>query len=158
MKSPNPVNFKAAGLKQPPTKEISASTMSKLRIFKDHAREAKIIVIFVGETTYDLAMLPLSTGGDFIKLAAEFVDSTIVLCHVDYEALPTLDQFAQIIGARIYALDDVPDTTMNPTQMIQFGAYRNRVSLDDYTLVMSGVDVPEAQQDAAEETVVDEDE
>lgn len=142
MKSANPLNYQQAGLEPPVTKEeaISPTSMTKLRIFKDHLNETPIIVILVGTTTFKIESLPVHNQRDFIDVAASLKELEMVLIHVDYELLPKLDLFAQLVGGRIYVLEDVPDLERSPSEMMAIGGYRHRVTLQDYMLLLSGAD------------------
>lgn len=142
MKSANPLNYQQAGLEPPVTKEeaISPTSMTKLRIFKDHLNETPIIVILVGTTTFKIDSLPVHNQRDFIDVAASLKELEMVLIHVDYELLPKLDLFAQLVGGRIYVLEDVPDLERSPSEMMAIGGYRHRVTLQDYMLLLSGAD------------------
>lgn len=142
MKSPNPLNYQQAGLKPPAPKDdaISAMSMTKLRIFKDHLNETPIIVILVGTTTFKIESLPVHNQRDFIGVAAALKELEMVLIHIDYELLPKLDLFAQLLGGRIYVLEDVPDLERSPSEMMAIGSYRHRVTLQDYMLLLSGAD------------------
>lgn len=142
MKSANPLNYQQAGLEPPVTKEeaISPASMTKLRIFKDHLNETPIIVILVGTTTFKIESLPVHNQRDFIDVAASLKELEMVLIHVDYELLPKLDLFAQLVGGRIYVLEDVPDLERSPSEMMAIGGYRHRVTLQDYMLLLSGAD------------------
>lgn len=142
MKSANPLNYQQAGLEPPAPKEevISPMSMTKLRIFKDHLNETPIIVILVGKTTFKLESLPVHNQRDFIDVAASLKELEMVLIHVDYELLPKLDLFAQLVGGRIYVLEDVPDLERSPSEMMAIGGYRHRVTLQDYMLLLSGAD------------------
>lgn len=142
MKSANPLNYQQAGLEPPAVKDdgISAASMTKLRIFKDHLNETPIIVILVGTTTFKIDSLPVHNQRDFIDVAASLKELEMVLIHVDYELLPKLDLFAQLLGGRIYVLEDVPDLERSPSEMMAIGGYRHRVTLQDYMLLLSGAD------------------
>ncbi|UBF42562.1 hypothetical protein [Cystovirus CAP4] len=142
MKSANPLNYQQAGLEPPVPKDdaISATSMTKLRIFKDHLNETPIIVILVGTTTFKIESLPVHNQRDFIDVAASLKELEMVLIHVDYELLPKLDLFAQLLGGRIYVLEDVPDLERSPSEMMAIGGYRHRVTLQDYMLLLSGAD------------------
>lgn len=142
MKSANPLNYQQAGLEPPAPKEeaISPTSMTKLRIFKDHLNETPIIVILVGTTTFKLESLPVHNQRDLIDVAASLKELEMVLIHVDYELLPKLDLFAQLVGGRIYVLEDVPDLERSPSEMMAIGGYRHRVTLQDYMLLLSGAD------------------
>lgn len=142
MKSANPLNYQQAGLEPPTAKDdgISAASMTKLRIFKDHLNETPIIVILVGTTTFKIDSLPVHNQRDFIDVAASLKELEMVLIHVDYELLPKLDLFAQLLGGRIYVLEDVPDLERSPSEMMAIGGYRHRVTLQDYMLLLSGAD------------------
>lgn len=142
MKSTNPLNYQQAGLEPPAKKEdaISPTSMTKLRIFKDHLNETPIIVILVGTTTFKLESLPVHNQRDLIDVAASLKELEMVLIHVNYELLPKLDLFAQLIGGRIYVLEDVPDVERSPSEMMAIGGYRHRVTLQDYMLLLSGAD------------------
>ena len=142
MKSANPLNYQQAGLEPPAPKDdaISATSMTKLRIFKDHLNETPIIVILVGTTTFKIESLPVHNQRDFIDVAASLKELEMVLIHVDYELLPKLDLFAQLLGGRIYVLEDVPDLERSPSEMMAIGGYRHRVTLQDYMLLLSGAD------------------
>lgn len=159
MKSPTTINYQEAGMKPPAKVEVSAASMTKLRIFKDHLNETPIVIILVGSTPYELDSLPLSSKGDFIKLGAALDVNEIVLCHADYLVLPQLDLFTQIVGARIYVLDDVPDLERSPSEMMAIGSYRHRVSLEDFTLLLEGKDkdLPEVDPLTSPDTAIDED-
>lgn len=142
MKSANPLNYQQAGLEPPVPKdnEIPATSMTKLRIFKDHLNETPIIVILVGTTTFKIDALPVNNQRDLIDVAASLKELEMVLIHVDYELLPKLDLFAQLVGGRIYVLEDVPDLERSPSEMMAVGGYRHRVTLQDYMLLLSGAD------------------
>lgn len=142
MKSANPLNYQQAGLEPPAVKDdgISSASMTKLRIFKDHLNETPIIVILVGTTTFKIDSLPVNNQRDFIDVAASLKELEMVLIHVDYELLPKLDLFAQLLGGRIYVLEDVPDLERSPSEMMAIGGYRHRVTLQDYMLLLSGAD------------------
>lgn len=142
MKSANPLNYQQAGLEPPAVKDdgISAASMTKLRIFKDHLNETPIIVILVGTTTFKIDSLAVHNQRDFIDVAASLKELEMVLIHVDYELLPKLDLFAQLLGGRIYVLEDVPDLERSPSEMMAIGGYRHRVTLQDYMLLLSGAD------------------
>lgn len=142
MKSANPLNYQQAGLEPPAVEDdsISAASMTKLRIFKDHLNETPIIVILVGTTTFKIDSLPVHNQRDFIDVAASLKELEMVLIHVDYELLPKLDLFAQLLGGRIYVLEDVPDLERSPSEMMAVGGYRHRVTLQDYMLLLSGAD------------------
>lgn len=142
MKSANPLNYQQAGLDAPAVKDdgIPATSMSKLRIFKDHLNETPIIVILVGTTTFKIDSLPVHNQRDFIEIAASLKELEMVLIHVDYELLPKLDLFIQLLGGRIYVLEDVPDLDRSPSEMMAIGGYRHRVTLQDYMLLLSGAD------------------
>lgn len=142
MKSANPLNYQQAGLEPPVTKTgvISPASMTKLRIFKDHLNETPIVVILVGTTTFKIESLPVHNQRDFIDLAASLKELEMVLIHVDYELLPKLDLFTQLVGGRIYVLEDVPDLERSPSEMMAIGSYRHRVTLQDYMLLLSGAD------------------
>lgn len=142
MKSANPLNYQQAGLEPPAPKgdAIFATSMTKLRIFKDHLNETPIIVILVGTTTFKIESLPVHNQRDFIDVAASLKELEMVLIHVDYELLPKLDLFAQLLGGRIYVLEDVPDLERSPSEMMAIGGYRHRVTLQDYMLLLSGAD------------------
>lgn len=142
MKSANPLNYQQAGLEPPAVKDdgISATSMTKLRIFKDHLNETPIIVILVGTTTFKIDSLPVHNQRDFIDVAASLKELEMVLIHVDYELLPKLDLFTQLLGGRIYVLEDVPDLERSPSEMMAIGGYRHRVTLQDYMLLLSGAD------------------
>ena len=142
MKSANPLNYQQAGLEPPAPKgdAVSATSMTKLRIFKDHLNETPIIVILVGTTTFKIESLPVRNQRDFIDVAASLKELEMVLIHIDYELLPKLDLFAQLLGGRIYVLEDVPDLERSPSEMMAIGGYRHRVTLQDYMLLLSGAD------------------
>lgn len=117
MKDTKPLNYQAAGLREPgETAEstMSPTSMKKLRIFKDHLAETPIVVVLVGTTTFKIDALPINQAADFIDLAAAFKSHDIVLAHIDYGLLPQLEMMTQIIGARIYVLDEVPDLERTP--------------------------------------------
>lgn len=140
MKDSKPLNYQAAGLREPgePAEAaMSPASMKKLRIFKDHLAETPIVVVLVGSTTFKIDALPINQASDFIDLAAAFKLHDIVLAHIDYELLPQLEMMTQIIGARIYVLDDVPDLERTPSEMMAVGGYRHHVDLADYMLVLS---------------------
>lgn len=159
MNSQTPVNYQEAGMKPPAKVEMTAASMTKLRIFKDHLNETPIVVILVGTTPYELDSLPLASAPDFIKLGAALDSHEIVLCHADYLVLPQLDLFTQIVGARIYVLDDVPDLERTPSEMMAIGGYRHRVSLEDFSLLLEGKDkdLPPADPVSEIDTAIDED-
>lgn len=163
MKSANPLNYQQAGLEPPAPKDdaISATSMTKLRIFKDHLSETPIIVILVGTTTFKIESLPVHNQRDFIDVAASLKELEMVLIHVDYELLPKLDLFAQLLGGRIYVLEDVPDLERSPSEMMAIGGYRHRVTLQDYMLLLSGADKtiePSEGEDVDTTTVEQDDE
>lgn len=140
MKDTKPLNYQAAGLREPgETAEsaMSPTSMKKLRIFKDHLAETPIVVVLVGTTTFKIDALPINQAADFIDLAAAFKSHDIVLAHIDYGLLPQLEMLTQIIGARIYVLDEVPDLERTPSEMMAVGGYRHHVDLADYLLVLS---------------------
>lgn len=140
MNHSKPLNYQAAGLREPgetPESAMSPTSMKKLRIFKDHLAETPIVVVLVGETTFKIDALPIDQASDFIELAAAFKSHDIVLAHIAYELLPQLEMMTQIIGARIYVLDDVPDLERTPSEMMAVGGYRHHVDLADYLLVLS---------------------
>lgn len=140
MKHSTPLNYQAAGLREPGETQESAmspTSMKKLRIFKDHLAETPIVVVLVGSTTFKIDALPINQASDFIDLAAAFKSHDIVLAHIDYELLPQLEMMTQIIGARIYVLDEVPDLERTPSEMMAVGGYRHHVDLADYLLVLS---------------------
>lgn len=144
MKSSSPLNYQQAGL-NPPSDSGAAPTpasMAKLRIFKDHLNETPIIIVFVGSTTFKMDMIEVHDRKDFITLVSALKDFETVLTHIDYELLPQLDLLSQTIGARIYALEDVPDLERTPSEMMAVGGYRHRVSLDDYMTIVSGAELP----------------
>lgn len=162
MKSANPLNYQQAGLEPPVVKDdgISATSMTKLRIFKDHLNETPIIVILVGSTTFKIDSLPVRNQRDFIDVAASLKELEMVLIHVDYELLPKLDLFVQLLGGRIYVLEDVPDLERSPSEMMAVGTYRHRVTLQDYMLLLSGADKmigPKADEGDAQ-TITEQDE
>lgn len=139
MKDSKPLNYQAAGLQAPgEPEEQSPLSMRKLRIFRDHLAETPIVVVLVGTTTFDIAALQVKESRDFIKLAASLDTHDVLLAHIDYELLPQLEMMTQILGARIYVLDDVPDLERTPSEMMAVGGYRNRVSLPDYLLILRG--------------------
>lgn len=139
MKDNKPLNYQAAGLQAPGEQaDIPITSMKKLRIFRDHLAETPIVVVLVGSTTFDIAALPVREARDFIKLAAALDTHDILLTKIDYELLPQLEMLTQIFGARIYVLDDVPDLERSSMEMIAIGGYRNRVSLQDYLLLLRG--------------------
>lgn len=141
MKTSTPVNFQAAGLRDPAEtidSGISELSMKKLRIFKDHLAEMPIVVILVGSTSYELPALEVNDNADFIKLIGGFIDNNVIVCHIDYELLPQLELLTQIIHARIYVLDEVPDLERSPSEMMAVGSYRNRVALTDYLALING--------------------
>lgn len=140
MKDSAPLNYQAAGLRDPgeaPDASVSPTSMKKLRIFKDHLAETPIVVVLVGSTTFEIDALPIDAANDFIELAAAFKEHDVVLAHIDYTLLPQLEMMTQIIGARIYVLDDVPDLERNPSEMMAVGGYRHHVALSDYLLILS---------------------
>jgi hypothetical protein len=143
------INYQQAGLQAPTEPESSATpaSMAKLRIFKDHLNETPIIVIFVGSTTFELESVVVNDRRDFITLAAALAEYEMVLTHIDYELLPPLDLLAQVVGARIYVLDNVPDTELTPSQMMAVGGYRHRVDLNDYMTLVS--EEPQPKEDSA---------
>lgn len=147
MKDSKPLNYQAAGLREPGESAESAMSpvsMKKLRIFKDHLAETPIVVVLVGTTTFTIDTLPINQAADFIELAAAFKAHDIVLAHIDYELLPQLEMITQIIGARIYVLDEVPDLERTPSEMMAVGGYRHHVDLADYMLLLShgDADIP----------------
>lgn len=142
MKSANPLNYQQAGLEPPAPKEseISSTSMTKLRIFKDHLNETPIVVILVGTTTFKIESLPVNEQRDFIDVAASLKEFEMVLVHINYELLPKLDLFTQLLGARIYVIEEIPDLERTPSEMMAVGGYRHRVVLQDYMLLLSGAD------------------
>lgn len=142
MKSDNPLNYQQAGLEPPAPKDdtMSTTSMTKLRIFKDHLNDTPIIVILVGTTSFKIDSLPVNNQRDLIDVAASLKELEMVLVHINYELLPKLDLFSQLVGARIYALDEVPDLERTPSEMMAVGGYRHRVTLQDYMLLLSGAD------------------
>lgn len=144
MKSSSPLNYQQAGLNPPsqPDTEPTPASMAKLRIFKDHLNETPIIIVFVGSTTFKMDMIEVHDRKDFITLVSALKDFETVLTHIDYELLPQLDLLSQTIGARIYALEDVPDLERTPSEMMAVGGYRHRVSLGDYMTIVSGAELP----------------
>lgn len=144
MKSSSPLNYQQAGLNPPsqPDAGPTPASMAKLRIFKDHLNETPIIIVFVGSTTFKMDMIEVHDRKDFITLVSALKDFETVLTHIDYELLPQLDLLSQTIGARIYALEDVPDLERTPSEMMAVGGYRHRVSLDDYMTIVSGAELP----------------
>ena len=161
MKSANPLNYQQAGLEPPAPKDdaISATSMTKLRIFKDHLNETPIIVILVGTTTFKIESLPVHNQRDFIDVAASLKEFEMVLIHVDYELLPKLDLFAQLLSGRIYVLEDVPDLERSPSEMMAIGGYRHRVTLQDYMLLLSGADetIKPSEGEDVDTTIVEQD-
>lgn len=154
MKHNTPLNWQAAGLAAPgtaPEDGVSAASMKKLRIFKDHVNETPVVVIFVGQTTYDITAIPVNETRDFIALTAAFVDHDIVLAHINFELLPNLELLTQLIGARIYVLDEVPDLERTPSEMMAVGGYRHHVDLADYLLLISGKDLPDSSDPESQE-------
>lgn len=140
MRDSKPLNYQAAGLREPGESAgstMSPTSMKKLRIFKDHLAETPIVVVLVGTTTFKIDALPINQAADFIDLAAAFKSHDIVLTHIDYGLLPQLEMLTQIIGARIYVLDEVPDLERTPSEMMAVGGYRHHVDLADYLLVLS---------------------
>lgn len=140
MKDNAPLNFQDAGMADPSSADVplNSASMKKLRVFKDVLRETPVIVLYIGTTTFNLDAVEVHSRPDLVQMVADFRDHEVVTVHSDADFLPNVELMAQLIGARIYVLEEIPDHEMTPTEHIAVGTFRHRISLADYTLLLEG--------------------
>lgn len=138
--------------------QINVASLKRLRAFKDVLKDTPVIVLYVGETPFNIESIPVSSRRDLIKMVAHFEQHQVVLVHATVEVTPLIDQQSQLIGARIYVLDDIPDLVMTANEKVATGFFKNHVSLDDYLELLADNPTPVVDTDPSsdqEETELD---
>lgn len=127
--------------------QINVASLKRLRAFKDVLKDTPVIVLYVGETPFNVESVSVSSRRDLIKMVAHFEQHQVVLVHATVEVTPLIDQQSQLIGARIYVLDDIPDLVMTANEKVATGFFKNRVSLDDYLELLADNPTPAVNTD-----------
>lgn len=95
------------------------------RILRDVNRKTRVIVLIPGTASVSVnyPKVTLSTEDDLLRVAVELSKSGLTLVQAEGPLISTLDQFAQLLKARIYGLTDLPDLSISPTDQLMLNRY-----------------------------------
>lgn len=115
-----------------PEVAVNVASLKRLRAFKDILKDTPVIVLFVGQTPFKIESVHVDSRHDLISMVAHFKEHQAVLVHASVDVIPLIDQQSQLIGARVYVLDNIPDLEMTANERVATGFFKNHISLDDY--------------------------
>ena len=120
------------------------STDISSRILKDVNRKQRVIVLIPGTATVtvDYPKITVTTEDDLLRVAAELLTSGLCLVQAEGSSIITVENFAQIVHARIYALTDLPDLSILPVDQMLLNkheqlSYHQLPTLLDHLRVMN---------------------
>lgn len=106
------------------------------RILRDINRKKRVILVIVGDASVTVShpKVTLSDHDDLIRVACELNKLSICVVQVSSEMLVPLHTFSELVRARIYAVTDLPDLQVHPTDQLLLNRYEP-VSYHDLGMV-----------------------
>lgn len=95
------------------------------RILRDINRKKRVIILIPGTATVtvDYPKISLAAADDLLRVGTQLSSTGLALCQAEGAMIMVLERFAQLIGARIYGLTDLPDLSMIPTDQLVMNSY-----------------------------------
>lgn len=95
------------------------------RILRDINRKKRVILMIVGEASVTVShpKITLSDHDDLIRVACELHELSICVVQSSSEMIVPLHTFAELVRARIYAVTDLPDLQVHPTDQLLLNRY-----------------------------------
>lgn len=120
------------------------STDISSRILRDVNRKQRVIVLIPGTATVtvDYPKITVTAEDDLLRVAAELLSSSLCLVQAEGSSIVLVENFAQIVHARIYALTDLPDLSIMPVDQMLLNkheqlSYHQLPTLLDHLRVMN---------------------
>lgn len=110
------------------------------RILRDINRKKRIILVIVGDAsvTVNHPKVTLSDPDDLIRVACELNKLSLCVVQSSSDMLMPLHSFAELVRARIYAVTDLPDLQVHPTDQMLLNRYEP-VSYHDLGMVFEHI-------------------
>lgn len=127
------------------------------RILKDINRKTRVIILIPGSalTTVDFPKVTLAANDDLLRVSESLSRHGVALVQAEGAMIPVLEQFSQLLTARIYGLTDLPDLSVSPTDQLLTNKYEP-LSYHDLALVLDHVKTLTATESAAPVLLFDE--
>lgn len=95
------------------------------RILRDINRKKRVILVIVGEASVTVShpKITLADHDDLIRVACELSQLSIAVVQASSEMIVPLHTFAELVRARIYAVTDLPDLQVHPTDQLLLNRY-----------------------------------
>lgn len=95
------------------------------RILRDLNRKRRVILVIVGDASVTLThpKITLSEHDDLIRVATALSSTGLAVVQTSSEMLMPLHTFAELLHVRIYAVTDLPDLQVHPTDQLLLNRY-----------------------------------
>lgn len=95
------------------------------RILRDINRKKRVILVIVGDASVTVShpKITLADHDDLIRVAVELNKLSICVVQASSDMLMPLHSFAELVRARIYAVTDLPDLQVHPTDQLLLNRY-----------------------------------
>lgn len=110
------------------------------RILKDVNRKKRVIILIPGTAmvAVDYPKISISSPDDILRVGTQLSQTGLALCQCEGQLIMVIERFAQIIGARIYGLTDLPDLSISPSDQLMMNSYEP-VSYHELPLILAHV-------------------
>lgn len=95
------------------------------RIIRDIVRKTPVIILIPGEASIslDTPKFTVTDRPDLLRVARQLDHLMLAIVQAKEEMIVVLDQFATLVGARIYTLTDLPDLSILSTDRLITNRY-----------------------------------
>lgn len=118
---PNPIEGEEMSQEQ----EEALNSNAPSRILRDINRKKRVILVIVGDASIHVShpKITLSDPDDLLRVAVELSRHSLAVVQVSSDMLIPLHSFSEIVRARIYAITDLPDLQVHPTDQLLLNRY-----------------------------------
>lgn len=127
------------------------------RILRDVNRKQRVIVLMPGTATVslDYPKITVTAEDDLLRVGNELLNVGLCLVQAEGSMIITLENFAQLVHVRIYALTDLPDLSILPVDQMLLNKYE-QLSYHQLPLVLDHLRAMGANPEQAQHIKFDE--
>lgn len=110
------------------------------RVLRDIMRKKQVILVIVGQASVTIthSKITLSDPRDLLRIAVELEKDGLAVVQASSEMLVPLHSLSELVHARIYAVTDLPDLEVHPTDQLLLNRYE-AVSYHDLGMVFDHI-------------------
>lgn len=110
------------------------------RVLRDIMRKKQVILVIVGQASVTIThpKITLSDPRDLLRIAVELEKDGLAVVQASSEMLVPLHSLSELVHARIYAVTDLPDLEVHPTDQLLLNRYE-AVSYHDLGMVFDHI-------------------